>query len=256
MLKKSQKIIVGNWKMNPSSAEEARRIFLSAKKQALKLKNIFIVVCPPFIYLQQCKKLFIGDYIALGGQNICKEHSGSFTGEISVNMLKNIGAEYCIIGHSERRAMGETNEIVALKNRVALSAGLKVVLCVGEKERDINVAYLDFLKNQIKESLYKVERKYIKDIIIAYEPIWAIGSKEAMTPSDIYEMTIFIKKTLSDIYGQEEALKVRVIYGGAVTFRNAEDIIVEGKVDGLLVGHESVNQDGFRRIVKTINEIN
>lgn len=256
MPKKHQKIIVGNWKMNPNSTEEARRIFLSVKRQAIKAKNIFTIICPPFTYLQQCRKLYVGDYMAIGGQNLSNEYSGSFTGEISADMLKSVGAEYCIIGHSERRIIGETDEIVALKSHTALKAGLKVILCIGEKERDVQVAYLDFLKNQIKQSLHRVERRYIKDIIVAYEPIWAIGAKKAMTSADIYEMTIFIKKTLSDIYGQEEAIKTKVLYGGAVTFRNAKDIILEGKVDGLLVGHESVNQDGFKGIIKAVNEIN
>lgn len=256
MAKKQQKIIAGNWKMNPNTIDEVKRIFIAVKKAAAEARNILTVVCPPYVYLNQCKKLYVGDYMALGAQDVFNEYSGSYTGEISAEMLLSVGASYVIIGHSERRAMGETDDHVAQKSAAALKAGLKVILCIGEKERDSQGAYLEFLKNQLKQCLAKVERKNLKNVVVAYEPIWAIGAKEAMTPADLYEMTIFIKKVLSDMFGQEDGIKTKVLYGGSVTFRNAKEIVAIGKVDGLLVGRESLNPEGFREIIKVVDEIN
>jgi triosephosphate isomerase len=256
MAKKQQKIIAGNWKMNPNSVEEVKRIFNSVKAKTMKAKNIFTIVCPPFPYIAQCKKLFAGDYMAVGAQDVYYEYSGSFTGEVSAEMIASVGATYVIIGHSERRKMGETDDIVAQKTNAALKSGLKTIVCIGEGERDLQGGYLELLKNQIKQSLAKVERRYMKNVIIAYEPVWAIGAKEAMTPADLYEMTIFIKKVLSDIYGQEDGKKTKILYGGSVTFRNAKDIVAIGKVDGLLVGRESINAEGFGEIIKVVDEIN
>ena len=133
-----------------------------------------------------------------------------------------------------------------------LEIGIKPILCFGEKERSEDGSHLDFLKNQIKNSLNKVSRKNINNLIIAYEPIWAIGAKDAMQPSDIYEMTIFIRKVLSDLYGHDDAVATPVLYGGSVNFRNASDIFIKGQVDGLLVGRESVNISGFKELLKAV----
>ena len=239
--------------MNPVTLDEAKRIYRSVKNISSKLSNTEVVVCPPFVYLGNFANSKFSNPVSLGSQDAFFEEQGAFTGEVSPFMLKNLGISYVIVGHSERRAMGETDEIIAKKIQLLLETGIHPVLCVGEKERDSHGAYLDVLKNQIKDSLNKVPKKHIGKLIVAYEPIWAIGAKEAMSPEDIHETALFIKKVLSDIYGHDEALRTPVLYGGSVNFRNAGDIIFKGQVDGLLVGRESINPPGFAELLKTVD---
>ncbi len=250
-----RKIIVGNWKMNPGTLAEAQTIFKKVKNTASKLDSVHVVVCPPFPYISKFStaKSKIKPIVALGAQNTFFESQGAFTGEVSPPMLKDFGVTHIIVGHSERRAMGETDEIVAKKVLAVLEAGIHPIVCVGESVRDAHALYLDTLKNQIKNSLAKVPKKLVNHIIVAYEPLWAIGAKEAMDPATIEETTIFVRKTLADIFGQENALATPVLYGGSINFRNAPDIIARGKVDGLLVGHESVNTPGFVELLKAVD---
>ena len=248
------KLIIGNWKTNPMTLDEAKRILRSIRRIVPTLKSTDVVVCPPSIYIPAALSSRKSE-IAVGSQNVFFENQGSFTGEIGPFMLKNMGVEYVIVGHSERRKMGETDEIVSRKIRSLLEAEIRPILCVGEAEHDHGGLYLDILKAQIKNSLAKVQKKYAKNIIIAYEPIWAIGAKESMDPKIIHEMSIFIKKVLSDMFGHDEALSTPILYGGSVNFRNANDIISLGKVDGLLVGRESVNAPGFVELLKAVDTI-
>ena len=250
-----KRIVIGNWKMNPTTLDEARRIFRSIKSVSEKLKSTSVMLCPPFVYLPALLNTRGESSISIGAQDVDFQEQGSFTGRISPLMLKDLGVSRVIIGHSERRAQGDTDEIVSNKMKSSIEAGLLPVLCIGEKERDTSGVYLDFLKNQIKSSLKGVHKKDIVKVTVAYEPLWAIGAKEPMNPDMIYEMSLFIKKVLSDIYGHHEAISTTVLYGGAVNFRNAVDIIVKGKVDGLLVGRESVNTEGFNQLLKTIDNI-
>ncbi len=238
--------------MNPQTLEEAKRIATQVKKVAIKTKKIETVACPPFVYSNLIK---VDDGFSLGAQDVYFEQAGSFTGEVSAEMLKSIGAKYVIVGHAERRKMGDTDEVVAQKLNAAVGAGIQPILCVGEKERDQNGDYLGVLKNQIVTSLGKLARKDVKQLVVAYEPLWAIGATSAMTPADVHETALFIKKVLSDTYGQEYALQVKILYGGSVTFKNAKDIVALGQVDGLLVGRESVNPEGFNLILKEIDAI-
>lgn len=239
--------------MNPFSAKEAENILNGVKKTVAKLKKTQTVVCPPFVYFNNIqKKIGKSANLFLGAQNSFWENEGAFTGEVSPEMIKNYGGSYVILGHSERRSLGETDEMVNKKAATCLKAGLKIIVCVGEKTRDDHGEYLQFLSSEIRDSLNKVQKRFLRDLIIAYEPIWAIGKKdsEAMQPSDIHEMTIFIKKILSEIYGQESALAVPIVYGGSVGGKNAGDIIKEGGVDGLLVGHQSLKTEVFNEILK------
>ena len=250
----SKKIVVGNWKMNPTSLVEAKRIYRSIDNISKKLISTNVVVCPPFVYL----KTLIGNGnspVSIGAQDVFTEEQGSYTGEISPLMLKDLGVSYVIIGHSEKRKQGETDDFISKKVQIVLDSGISPILCIGEKERDAGGEYLHFIKEQIKNSLNKVSRKNIDKLIIAYEPLWAIGAKEAMGPSDIYEMSLFIKKVLSDLYGHNEAISTQILYGGSVNFRNAADIIVKGQVNGLLVGRESINSAGFVELLKTIDTL-
>lgn len=250
-----RKIIVGNWKMNPTTMEEAVNIFKKIKNTALKLASTHVIVCPPFPYISRFASVKGKPVVAVGAQNVFFEERGAFTGEVSAVMLRDLGVTHVIVGHSERRAEGESDEIVAKKVGAVLDAGIHPIICVGEKERDIHGLYLDVLKAQIKNSLSKVPKKLVNQLIIAYEPVWAIGAKEPMEPAIIEEMSIFIRKVISDIFGQENALKTTVLYGGSINFRNAPDIISRGKVDGLLVGRESVNIPGFVELLKAADAV-
>lgn len=250
-----RKIIVGNWKLNPTNLDEAKKIWRKVKNISSKLLSTYVVECPPFVYISKFSLVKGKQTVGVGAQNAFFEDQGAFTGEISPLMLKDLGVTHIIVGHSERRNMGETDEIVAKKVQAVLEAGVHPIVCVGEKERDDHGLYLDTLKMQIKNSLAKVPKKLIAQLILAYEPVWAIGSKEPMNPIIIHEMSIFLRKVLSDMFGHENAMKTPVLYGGAVNFRNAAEIISKGNVDGLLVGRESVNTPSFLELLKAVDVV-
>ena len=254
-----RKIIVGNWKMNPGSFEEAQSIFKKIKSAASKFRSTHVVICPPFVYLSKFSPAKANSraksVMGLGAQNVFSEMQGSYTGEVGAPMLKDLGLTHVIIGHSERRAQGETDEMVAKKAAAALEVGLHPIVCVGEKVRDAQGAYLETLKDQIKNSLSQIPKKLMGQIIVAYEPVWAIGAKEAMDPATIEEMTIFIKKVVSDMSDHDKGISTPVLYGGSVNFRNAPEMITRGKVDGLLVGRESINPPGFIELLKVVDPL-
>ncbi|MBN2094216.1 MAG: triose-phosphate isomerase [Candidatus Zambryskibacteria bacterium] len=251
---KKRNLVIANWKMNPGSLEEAKKIFNTARDSAKKFKNIEVGICPPFVYLALLLKLQHPKNLFFGAQNLASEIGRAFTGEVSAEMIKNIGAEFVVIGHSERRAMGEDNEIISQKLKIAFDSELKPILCIGELERSKEGEHLAFLKKQIKECLSDLPKKYLIGITIAYEPIWSIGKsyKEAMTPTDIHETVLFIKKIITDLFGREIADSVRIIYGGSVEAENAAEIMEYGAVDGLLVGHASLT-DQFPNILKNMD---
>jgi triosephosphate isomerase len=252
-MKKGTYIVVANWKMNPESIDEAKKIFLNTRSGAVKAKETEVVVCPPFIYLPTLQKIARG--ISLGVQDLFWEESGSFTGEISPAQAYGAGARYAIVGHSERRAMGETDEQVNKKIKTALLNGFQVVVCVGERERDTHGKYLHSLSLQIQTSLGKIQKKYLSSIIIAYEPVWTIGKAnfQALSGALIEETALFIRKVLSDMYGHSEAMKFSILYGGSVSPKNAADIIKEGNVQGLLVGRQSL-EESFTDIISAVDE--
>jgi len=216
-----------------------------------------VVICAPFIYLAELKKIRTGK-IKLGAQDAFYGEVGAFTGEISAEMLYNIGVRYVILGHSERRALGETNALINKKIKDAFSAGLVPILCVGESVRDENHGYFNFVKNQLEECLVGISKNSISDIIIAYEPIWAISStlnRHDATPEDSREMAIFIRKILSDKFGSD-AGRIRIIYGGSVNEKDAEDFLQNGGIDGLLPGKASLDAPRFVKIIKTCEALN
>ena len=248
MVKK--KIVIGNWKMNPLSLQEAERLFNNITKSISNIKKTEVVICPPFLYLEKLKK--ISRKIYLGAQDAFGRDEGPFTGEISAPMLYNIGVRYVILGHSERRMMGENNNEINKKIKSALVAGLRPVLCVGENVRDESHNYFNLVKNQLEECLLGVSKNSISKIIIAYEPIWAISStpdRKDATPDDCREMTIFIRRILSDKFGKETS-RMRIIYGGSANERDAENFFKKGGIDGLLPGRASLDSKKFSRIVK------
>jgi len=255
MIKK--RLVVANWKMNPSSAMEARELFSAVKKVSSTLKNIKLVICPPDIYFYDLKRLSRGKNIALGAQNAFGEKAGQVTGEIPPSMLAEIGIEYIIVGHSERRAFGETDEEINRKLKALLELGFKCILCVGEKERDEDGEYLGFIRNELREDLRGVNKKRYKNLIIAYEPVWAIGkdSQKADTPESVEQVSVFIKRVVSMMVGRDIGLNLSILYGGSVDEDNAGDFLKTGGLDGLLVGRASLNKNKFSGILKKVDKI-
>jgi triosephosphate isomerase len=254
MKMRNKKLVVGNWKMNPQNKEEVKDLVRNIKKTAEKLNKTDIVIAPPFVFIEDCN-LKENPIVSLGAQTVSVFENGSHTGEVGAKMLHSCGVKYVIIGHSERRATGETDADVSVKIKNTIDHDMVPIVCVGEHVRDDSGSYMDFLKEQIRNSLHNIDKKQAKEIIIAYEPVWAIGAKEAMKPEQIHETSIFIKKVLSDLFGPELAIKSKVLYGGSVNAKNAFEIMTVGKVDGLLVGRESVSLSGFEDLLNVVDSI-
>ncbi len=235
--------------MNPPTLKEAEKLFADIAKNILNSKKTDVVMCVPDIYLTKLKGF--SKKIFLGAQDVFWEDRGAFTGEISPEMLYSIGARYVILGHSERRAMGETNEIVNKKVKASLGAGLVPVLCVGETMRDLEHNYFNLVKTQLSECLAGITKNLITKVIVAYEPVWAISTtplRKDATAADSLEMYIFIRKILSDKFGPESS-KVKIVYGGSVNEKDAEGFLKDGGVDGLLVGKASLDVKKFLEII-------
>ena len=245
------KIIVGNWKLNPLTPREAKALLAKIKTKTPDSKKVRVVICPPAVYLSLFDGGRLGN-LSFGAQDAFWEDEGAYTGQISMPMVKYVGAMYVIIGHSERRACGETNKMINAKVKKALKAGLQIILCIGEKERDPNGHYLEFIKQQIEESLAGLKKQNLKNLTIAYEPVWAIGkeAKSADTPAEFIHNALFIKKILSKMFGKKEALSVSILYGGSVNKKNAAEFLTAGQADGLLVGRASLDPDQFGAIIK------
>ncbi len=248
----SKKVIIGNWKMNPSTSKEGDAWFKKIAKLVVKIKKTEVVICPPFLYLEKLSKIRTSK-LKLGAQDSFWGDVGPFTGEISSDMLYNSGVRFVILGHSERRALGETNELINKKIKSSLTSGLVPVVCIGEKERDVEHNYFDIVKSQLVDCLKGISRDSISRIIFAYEPVWSISTTENRrdaTSSDTREMVMFMRKVLSDISSPQVAHNVRIIYGGSVSGRDAEDFLKNGQVDGLLVGKASLEPKRFFEIIE------
>jgi len=247
------KLIVANWKMNPVSFKEAKNLFFGIKKLKDE-KKTEIVVCPPFVFIKELKDFKVD--LKIGSQNCFWEDKGAFTGEISFSMLKEIGVEYIIIGHSERRKhFKETDEFINKKVRAILKSGLKPILCVGETEKERKAGITrEVVKNQLLKCLENIEdwKLKIKNLSIAYEPVWAIGTGNPCLSKDAKDIFLFIQKFLKEKYTNKMAGKIRIIYGGSVNGGNAKGYIKESGMDGLLVGGASLDKKEFIKIVKNI----
>jgi len=246
-------LIVANWKMNPKSRKEVAQFIRLFKKGAGRIRNADVIIAPPFPYIPFIPKS--GRY-ALGAQNLFWESEGSFTGEVSGNMLKEFGVRYAIVGHSERRRhLGETDEMVNKKLKQVLAIGIRPILCVGELKRDSEGAFFSFIKKQIESAFHRVKADDAPRVIIAYEPIWAIGTGRPARPEDAREASLFIKKTIASLYGLKTARKIRVLYGGSVDGKNAGAFLKEREVAGLLVGRESRHAEKFLAILQCIKNL-
>ncbi len=245
----NKKFIIGNWKMNPSSKEEAKQLFSKIRKKLknLKKKNLEIAICPPFVYLSLFKNKSI---LSLGAQDVFWEEKGAFTGEISPLMLKDLGCKFVIIGHSERRKLGETNEMIRKKIEAARKFNLMPILCIGSEEKDRRLERKDLLK-QLKEVLKKIKR--IPKIIFAYEPVWAIGTGKAADPLETNELI----KELKDFLKLKFSIPNPIfLYGGSVNSTNAISFISKEQIEGLLIGGASLKPEEFIKIIRQIVHAN
>ncbi len=253
------KIIVANWKMNPASPREAKLLAAASKKTAATLLKTRTIICPPAVYLPLLVPAKSSKKIFYGAQDIFakSENEGAYTGETSAKMIKNSGADYSLIGHSERRRAGETDRLVREKVQAAIKAGLKPILCVGEDKRDVHGEYLEVLRRQIGHCLGDLKKSYYGEIIIAYEPVWAVGveAHAADTPDNFFHNALFIRKVFASLAGAEMARSLPVLYGGSVSVKNAEEFLKDGRADGLLVGRESLLPEHFRQILKIADKI-
>lgn len=241
--------------MNPVTSKLSKQIFTSIKKQANKMRNTDTVICPPFVYIENLKST--GHRCVTGAQDLFWETEGSFTGNISFLQLKNLGVKYSLVGHSERRQAGEKDEDINLKIKASLKGLITPILCVGEKERDTEGRYLLEIKDQIIKALRGMPKTSAKDIVIAYEPVWAIGKDAKIEPTskEIFEISIFIKKVLSDIYEMRSVPPTKILYGGSVNEKNASTLINSGGVDGLLIGRASLDPKKFNQILDSVDKI-
>lgn len=251
-----KKLIVANWKLNPDSPREARELVAKIKRTLARQKKVSAVICPPAIFLPLLAATPAKN-LAYGGQDAFWQKEGAWTGQIGPSMIRKSGADYLILGHSEKRTTGDSDPMINQKLRLALGEGLKVILCVGERERDAQGEYLGVIRGQLLTALDKVPKKLAPQIVIAYEPVWAIGelAKGSDTPQGFLEQALFIRKVLSQWADHGAAIKIPVLYGGSVDIKNARSFLAEGQADGLLVGRASLRADHFGEILKQANEL-
>ena len=240
--------------MLPATAQEAKKLFDATKKAANTLKNVDVVVVPPSIFLRDISVSYRGKKVAFGLQDVHWEKMGAYTGSISLMQGLDAHASYALVGHSERRAAGETNDETRKKVAAALAAKVTPILCVGEKTRSSNGEHFDFIKEELQAGFKDVDASRISKVIVAYEPIWAIGKETTMSPREMHEMTIFIHKVIAGMHGNG-ALSIKILYGGAVTEANAVPMVTEGNVYGLLVGHVSTEAKRFGELLAAVNKI-
>lgn len=245
-------VIAGNWKMN-NDLKQSEKLIVDLKNLLQNAKpKCDVIVCPPFTSLSEASKLVSGSKIKLGAQNMHFEESGAYTGEVSALMLKSVGCEYVILGHSERRNIfGETDLVINKKIKKALSAGLKPIFCVGEllEERE-NGTTNDVIKRQVLKGLEGITADDMKNIIIAYEPVWAIGTGKTATPAQAQEVHEFIRDLIEIEYSLKIANDVTIQYGGSVKPDNAKELLSQKDIDGALVGGACLKADSFLGIIK------
>jgi len=235
-------LIVANWKMNPLTLKGAKLLFDAVKRGVKDIKNVEIVICPPFIYLSNIQ--YLKSNIKLGAQDCFWSERGAFTGEISPLMLKDLGVEYVTLGHSERRKLGETDEMINKKIKAALKVKLKPILCIGETEKERKAGKtFQILKTQLKKAFVNLSNSQIVNLSIAYEPVWAIGTGNPCEPKEAKKVYLFLRKILKNI---------PILYGGSANSENAASYIQEANFQGLLVGGASLKAKEFIKLVKNL----
>ncbi len=247
-----KKLIAGNWKMNKDIHETATLVE-DLKTRLKDFKNeVGVVLCPPFTSLVVAKSLMKDSALKLGAQNMSQNDDGAFTGEVSVKMLMSVGCEYVILGHSERRQyFKETNELINAKVKKALKAGLTPIVCVGEtlEERESNITD-KIISTQINGVLHELSSAEIEKCVIAYEPVWAIGTGKTATPDQANQVHRLIRKLVSQLYSWAIAEKLIIQYGGSMNDKNASDLLTQSDIDGGLIGGASLKTDAFVAIIQ------
>ena len=248
-------VIAGNWKMN-KTRPEAKALLEELKPMVADVKDVEVVACVPFTNLETALAVTAGTNIKIGAENCHFEKSGAFTGEISADMLAEMGVEYVVLGHSERRQyFGETDETVNKRTKAALAAGLKPIVCVGELlwERECDITE-EVIARQIKLDLFNVTEEELKNVVIAYEPVWAIGTGKTATADQAEEVCAFIRATIAKLYNQAAADAVTIQYGGSMNDGNADELLSKTNVDGGLIGGASLVAEKFAAIVKAASK--
>ena len=255
MNKERKLIIAGNWKMNKTVAE-ALALVNGLKLELASVKELDIVVCPPFTALESVSKAVLDSNLRLGAQNMSENNFGAFTGEICAGMLKEFSVRYVILGHSERRQyQKEPDALIAKKSAAAHAAALKPIVCVGETlaEREANHTE-KVLETQVRGSLAGLTKEQAIETIVAYEPVWAIGTGRSATPAMAQEVHAFIRGFLADHFNKTLAMGERIVYGGSVTPENIRELYAQPDIDGALVGGASLNAEKFLALIKEVNQ--
>lgn len=248
-----KRLVIANWKMYIKSPERAMQFVRALRRRSRSFSGISVVVAPPLSLIPAVALALKGSSIHVGAQTVSAFVDEKRTGEVSAPMLKHAGAMFVIVGHSERRAMGETDEMIRAQVYRAEAEGMVPVLCVGEEERDPAGGHFTTIAEQLSRALQPFsDKRALKRLVVAYEPVWAIGKAagDAMKPAEVQEMAIFIRKTLADVLGRPTALRTAIIYGGSVEKENAATLLNEGDIAGFLVGHASVELDTFLPILE------
>lgn len=245
--------VAGNWKMNTdsnSSVELAEAVASGSLDMASR--KVTVAVCPPFVYLQAVARALRASSVAVGAQDFYFESKGAFTGEISASMLKDVGCTYVLCGHSERRhVIGEPDKLINKKVSAAIIGGLLPILCVGELLAERQASQTEqVITRQMKEGLAGLSDEKVSAVTIAYEPVWAIGTGQTATPQQAQEVQDFIRKLLAEVYNDQVAEDIRILYGGSANPDNAAELMRQKDLDGLLVGGASLKADDFIAIIK------
>lgn len=251
-----KKLIIANWKMNPDAPGRAVLLANKIERSLSRIRNVEVVIAPPFPFLLPIAGII--KRATLGAQNVYWQDTGSYTGEVSWHQLKHLKVNYVIIGHSERRIfLGETDEMVNNKIRVLLENGMKPILCVGEQDR-IDDDIPEVVGKQIQAALKGIKKNIIKNLVIAYEPVWAISTMPHArpdTPINAFRATIYIRKIISELYGRSISEQIKIIYGGSVKAKNIAGFLEEGRMQGALVGGASLDAGEFSEIVMVASRV-
>lgn len=253
-------LMAGNWKMNKTVPESIVLSQQLCNQRNRKWEDVDVVLCPPAIDLKSVFTVLDFDKtdIAIGAQNVHWEESGAFTGEISIPMIKEVGCTYCIVGHSERREMfNETDAAVNAKVKALIASDIAPIVCVGESLalRDAGT-YLEFITAQVRAALAGLDAFDMKNVVIAYEPIWAIGTGRTATPEQAQEVCAAIRALAVELFGADVADDLRVLYGGSMNVGNVESLLVQSDIDGGLIGGASLQADSFRQLIEAAHDVN
>jgi triosephosphate isomerase len=248
-----RKVIAGNWKMNMTDPE-AVELAKALKDNLKSIENSELVICPPFTSLSSLSEILAGSNIGLGAQNLFWESSGAYTGEVSAEMLLSVGCKYVIIGHSERRQyFGEENQSVNRKVKTAIERGLTPIVCVGERLEQREEGRTEVVvEDHVRGAFEGLSSEEVRKAVIAYEPVWAIGTGKTATPEQANEVHLFIRELIKELYDADLSSRTRILYGGSVKPDNAKSLIEQPELDGFLVGGASLKAQPFAAIAKEV----